>query len=212
MPLSARHEVLRNMFKPLPGPPSGGAGGGGVHCGQAGSGSRGNGGCGDDRDGHDIDDGDVGDEDGLVNPADGSVLLGSPGGVVRGRVQLNVPCASEDLPENPHRVMGLSLKHIEEKLWERMDRHEEGLVIKVLESKWVPGDRGKWVKLKPDYLATDDLDCLIIGGFYGTGKHGGQISEYLLGILEELPQVGLGRSAPDTLVLLKVPPCLILPS
>ena len=32
-------------------------------------------------------------------------------------------------------------------------QHEEGIVIKSLDSKWVPGDRsGHWCKLKPDYL------------------------------------------------------------
>lgn len=116
------------------------------------------------------------------------MLLGPLGGVVRGRVQLNVPAPSEDHPENPNCVVGRSLNDVEHKLWERINKQEEGLVIKDLTSKWVPGERGnKWVKLKPDYLPTEDLDCLIIGGFYGTGKRGGKISEYLLGIVEAPP-------------------------
>jgi ATP-dependent DNA ligase len=57
----------------------------------------------------------------------------------------------------------------EDLLWERIEKQEEGLVIKDLGSKWMPGERGNnWVKLKPDYLPTEDLDCVIIGGFYGT--------------------------------------------
>lgn len=53
---------------------------------------------------------------------------------------------------------------------------EEGVVLKDLDSKWEPSDRGpKWLKLKPDYIqAESDLDVLIIGehffhekSFYG---------------------------------------------
>jgi len=42
---------------------------------------------------------------------------------------------------------------------------EEGVVLKDLDSKWEPSDRGpKWLKLKPDYIqAESDLDVLIIG-------------------------------------------------
>ena len=89
----------------------------------------------------------------------------------------------------PCRAVGHSLNDIEHQLWDRINNQEEGLVIKDLSSKWTPSERGnKWVKLKPDYLPTEDLDCLIIGGFYGTGKaRGGKISEYLLGIVEAPP-------------------------
>ena len=82
--------------------------------------------------------------------------------------------------------MGSSRDDIERALNERIDKKEEGLVIKDLAAKWTPGERGPgWIKIKPDYLPTEDLDVVIIGGFYGTGvRRGGKIAEYLLGIVE----------------------------
>jgi DNA ligase-4 len=41
--------------------------------------------------------------------------------------------------------------------------------------------------VKPDYLEQMDLDCLIIGGYNGTGRHGGKVSEYLLALADALP-------------------------
>jgi DNA ligase-4 len=60
-------------------------------------------------------------------------------------------------------------------------------VIKNLTSQYVPNERkNKWVKLKPEYIEGlgDDLDLLIIGGYYGTGvgRRGGTISHFLLGV------------------------------
>eukprot|EP00899_Mesostigma_viride_P003928 jgi/Mesvir1/13536/Mv26189-RA.1 len=60
----------------------------------------------------------------------------------------------------------------------------EGVVIKDLRSPWKAGDRSdNWQKLKPDYLdAGTDLDMLVMGGMYGSGRRGGQLSQFLLGI------------------------------
>ena len=105
--------------------------------------------------------------------------------VTRGRVEVNVP-ALDGGEENPDCVVGSSRDDIERALNERIDKKEEGLVIKDLAAKWTPGERGPgWIKIKPDYLPTEDLDVVIIGGFYGTGvRRGGKIAEYLLGIVE----------------------------
>ncbi|TYK03081.1 ty3-gypsy retrotransposon protein [Cucumis melo var. makuwa] len=64
-----------------------------------------------------------------------------------------------------------------------------GIVIKDLGSKWEPGDRsGKWLKLKPDYVrAGSDLDALIIGGYYGSGRRGGEVAQFLMGLAERPP-------------------------
>ena len=46
-------------------------------------------------------------------------------------------------------------------------------------------DRGdNWVKMKPDYVSSHDIDALVIGGYYGTRKNASSISEFLLGILD----------------------------
>eukprot|EP00854_Cymbomonas_tetramitiformis_P010924 gene10924-12923_t len=70
-----------------------------------------------------------------------------------------------------------------------VESEEEGLVLKRLDSQWVPNERNKnWVKLKPDYLPTDDMDCLIVGGYYGTGRRGGTVAQWLLGVAEKPTQ------------------------
>lgn len=64
---------------------------------------------------------------------------------------------------------------------------EEGIMVKNLNSTYIPGERKeKWIKLKPEYIdgLVNDMDLLIIGGYYGTGigRRGGTISHFLLGI------------------------------
>lgn len=53
--------------------------------------------------------------------------------------------------------------------------------MKDLDSSWEPGDRSlKWLKLKPDYIqSSSDLDFLIIGGYYGSGRRGGKVNTLL---------------------------------
>ncbi|GAM24471.1 hypothetical protein SAMD00019534_076460 [Acytostelium subglobosum LB1] len=64
---------------------------------------------------------------------------------------------------------------------------EEGIMIKNLDSIYVPGERkDKWIKIKPEYLdgVGDDLDLVIVGGYYGSGvgRRGGTISHFMLGV------------------------------
>ena len=161
-PLRERHAILRRLFRPVPTLPGA----------------------------DDLNDDSDGEGSGPV-ASDGSVPLGPEGSgtktssMTRGRVEVNVP-ASDGEAENPDCVVGSSRDDIERALNERIDKKEEGLVIKDLAAKWTPGERGPgWIKIKPDYLPTEDLDVIIIGGFYGTGvRRGGKIAEYLLGIVE----------------------------
>ncbi|XP_010443392.1 PREDICTED: DNA ligase 4-like isoform X1 [Camelina sativa] len=69
---------------------------------------------------------------------------------------------------------------------ETVENRDEGIVLKDLESKWEPGDRsGKWLKLKPEYIrAGSDLDVLIIGGYYGSGRRGGEVAQFLVGLAD----------------------------
>ena len=117
---------------------------------------------------------------------DGGVFLGA-NETTRGRIVLNVPAAAVGDPPNPDCFVGATLRDVEDALWARVERREEGLVLKDLESRWVPGERDKkWVKLKPDYLPTEDLDVVVMGGFKGAGAvRGGKIAEYLVGIVED---------------------------
>lgn len=65
-----------------------------------------------------------------------------------------------------------------------IDNNEEGIVIKDPSSIYKPNSRKDgWLKIKPDYSeGTVDLDLLIIGGYYGTGRKRGLISSFLLGV------------------------------
>jgi ATP-dependent DNA ligase len=46
-------------------------------------------------------------------------------------------------------------------------------MVKDLRSQWIMNDRsGSWLKMKPDYEHGVEIDALIIGGQYGTGRNG----------------------------------------
>lgn len=66
-----------------------------------------------------------------------------------------------------------------------MFHQEEGIVLKALDSQWRLNDRsGSWLKLKPDYLSDHEVDAVIMGCCFGTGRNGGKISEFLLGLID----------------------------
>jgi len=67
-----------------------------------------------------------------------------------------------------------------------MERGYEGIMFKSLASTYAPGARdGDWMKLKPDYVHDmgDELDLLILAGYYGEGtRRSGEVSHFLLGL------------------------------
>ncbi|XP_065052274.1 DNA ligase 4-like [Rhopilema esculentum] len=67
-----------------------------------------------------------------------------------------------------------------------IDKREEGIVIKDPESIYKPSKRkgSGWLKIKPDYIdsLSDQLDVLIVGGYYGVGRRGGMVSHFLCAI------------------------------
>lgn len=61
----------------------------------------------------------------------------------------------------------------------------EGLVVKRPGSTYRLNERNEdWVKVKPEYMSEfgTSLDCVVIGGYYGSGKRGGNISSFLCGL------------------------------
>ena len=61
----------------------------------------------------------------------------------------------------------------------------EGLVLKNPRSPYRLNERNDdWMKVKPEYMTEfgENLDCLIIGGYYGTGRRGGNLSSFLCGL------------------------------
>ncbi|GAB4853505.1 hypothetical protein Ancab_017696 [Ancistrocladus abbreviatus] len=84
--------------------------------------------------------------------------------------------------------LAYSVDDVEKFFKDTIENRDEGIVLKDLGSRWEPGDRsGKWLKLKPDYArASSDLDVLIIGGYYGSGRRGGEVAQFLVGLAERL--------------------------
>jgi DNA ligase-4 len=69
---------------------------------------------------------------------------------------------------------------------------QEGLMLKDLEASYYFGEKSRnkgWVKIKPEYAnMTDDIDLLVLGGYYGEGhRRSGMLSHFLLGIVKERP-------------------------
>ena len=61
----------------------------------------------------------------------------------------------------------------------------EGLVLKNPRSMYRLNSRNEdWLKVKPEYMDDfgESLDCVIIGGYYGSGRRGGMLSSFLCGL------------------------------
>ncbi|KAL9106000.1 MAG: hypothetical protein Q9227_008908 [Pyrenula ochraceoflavens] len=81
---------------------------------------------------------------------------------------------------------------VEKKLQKMVELASEGLVLKNPRSAYRLNDRNDdWMKVKPEYMAEfgENLDCVIIGGYYGSGHRGGKLSSFLCGL-----RVGDGSS------------------
>ncbi|XP_062183911.1 putative DNA ligase 4 [Phragmites australis] len=111
----------------------------------------------------------------VVKPLKGHLEILVPTGGLNLHRPSDEPCWS---------IVAHNLEDVEKFFKETIDNREEGIVLKDLESKWEPGDRsGKWLKLKPDYIhAGADLDVIIIGGYYGSGRRGGEVAQFLVGL------------------------------
>jgi len=125
-------------------------------------------------------------------------ILKSTVNVKEGRVELS------------KRLTANTTKDVVDALNDAIDRREEGLVIKDPDSVYKPGARagGGWIKVKPEYQnqLMDQLDLVVIGGYYGKGRGGGRVSHFLLGVADRtsgketflsLCRVGSGYSASE---------------
>ncbi|XP_031380675.1 DNA ligase 4-like isoform X1 [Punica granatum] len=109
---------------------------------------------------------------------------------IKGRLEILVPDGGLNTLRRPGEPCWSLIVHtlddVERFFKETIENRDEGIVLKDLSSKWEPGDRsGKWLKLKPEYIrASSDLDVLIIGGYYGSGRRGGEVAQFLVGLAE----------------------------
>lgn len=102
-------------------------------------------------------------------------------------------------------VNSRSAKERHEMVMAEVDRQVEsggeGVILKDLDSHYMCGESSrqtkKWIKLKPDYAGmTTDLDVIILGGFYGTGRRrSGDVSVFLLGALSRSLDEGSAQAA-----------------
>ena len=78
---------------------------------------------------------------------------------------------------------------------EALNNHQEGVMMKNLDAEYKPGKRvGQMLKIKPDVR---DLDLVITGAEYGTGKRFGWMSSFILSCKDkdeykEIGKVGTG--------------------
>lgn len=71
-----------------------------------------------------------------------------------------------------------------------IDNREEGIMVKDPMSTYKPDKRGEgWLKIKPEYVngLMDELDLLIVGGYWGKGSRGGMMSHFLCAVAETPP-------------------------
>ena len=87
-------------------------------------------------------------------------------------------------PSDPKKTV----KDIEDVLLEVIDTAGEGLVLKNPLSTYRLNERNdNWMKVKPEYMNEfgENLDCVVIGGYMGSGKRGGNMSSFLCGLRAE---------------------------
>ena len=87
---------------------------------------------------------------------------------------------------------------IEPMLREVVAEKSEGLVLKNPRSAYRLNDRNDdWIKVKPEYMTEfgEALDCVVIGGYYGSGNRGrGQLSSFLCGLRVDQAQIDQGQN------------------
>lgn len=83
----------------------------------------------------------------------------------------------------------------------------EGLVIKNPRSMYRLNERNDdWLKVKPEYMTEfgEALDCVVVGGYYGSGNRGGRLSSFLCGLRVEQEQIKRGANPMKTYSFFKV--------
>ncbi|KAK3927158.1 DNA ligase 4 [Frankliniella fusca] len=86
--------------------------------------------------------------------------------------------------ETPQKCVTTS-SEIVDALNKAIDNQEEGLIVKEPSSVYKPATKkGGWYKIKPEYTVglTDELDLIILGGYFGEGRRKANISHFLVGV------------------------------
>lgn len=89
---------------------------------------------------------------------------------------------------------------IEPQLRKVVAEASEGLVLKSPRSRYRLNSRNNdWIKVKPEYMSEfgESIDCVVIGGYYGSGRRGGTISSFLCGVRAGDNLVRSGRASKE---------------
>ena len=93
-----------------------------------------------------------------------------------------------------------SSRDIEKSLQKVVAESTEGLVVKRPNSMYRLNQRNDdWVKVKPEYMAEfgQSLDCVVIGGYYGSGRRGGILSSFMCGLRMDPDYIAQHRLDPQ---------------
>ncbi|OIW33474.1 ATP-dependent DNA ligase [Coniochaeta ligniaria NRRL 30616] len=83
----------------------------------------------------------------------------------------------------------------------------EGLVLKNPRSMYRLNSRNDdWIKVKPEYMSEfgESLDCVVIGGYFGSGHRGGTLSSFLCGLRVSENYIKAGANPEKCLSFFKV--------
>ena len=117
--------------------------------------------------------------------------------------------ALENAVENVHRRIEIhhyekanTAAAIEPMLRQVVAEASEGLVLKNPRSMYRLNSRNDdWMKVKPEYMTEfgESLDCIVIGGYYGSGHKGGRLSAFLCGL--RVDQVYIDKGEPPKSII-----------
>ncbi|PSR83316.1 hypothetical protein BD289DRAFT_370164 [Coniella lustricola] len=119
------------------------------------------------------------------------------GNMIPGVIRKEVPGRFEIHPY----TLTKSAADIEPMLRKIVENSSEGLVIKNPHSIYRLNDRpSAWIKVKPEYMTEygENLDCVIIGGYYGSGRRGNTKSSFLCGLRARQADIEAGIAGPET--------------
>ena len=109
--------------------------------------------------------------------ADGETLIDRP--FLRRRQILESVMTAYVAPQ----IISDSVDEIEAYYHASLDSGNEGIMLKVLVSPYLPGNRGKlWIKIKPE---VDTIDLVVTGAEWGEGKRAKMFGSFLLACQDE---------------------------
>ncbi|MDO5846053.1 MAG: ATP-dependent DNA ligase [Methanocorpusculum sp.] len=80
-------------------------------------------------------------------------------------------------------IVSDSVEEIEAYYHAALDAGNEGIMLKVLDAPYIPGNRGKlWIKIKPE---VDTIDLAVTGAEWGEGKRAKMFGSFLLACQDE---------------------------